>query len=55
MHERRTAPQLTRITTGEQVREVAGYRHSRLLPCAVVYVHGRLESLLVPTDELVIR
>lgn len=55
MNERRTAPKLGRLATGEQVREVAGYLHSRLLPCAVVYVHGRLDPRLVPTDELVIR
>lgn len=42
-------------TDHRDVREVAGYRHSRLVEFALVYFHGSLDPELVPTSELVIR
>lgn len=55
MHELRTTPQLATLATGERVREVVRYRHSRLLPCVEVYLHGHISRRIVPTDELTIR
>lgn len=55
MHELRTTPRLGTLATGERVRAVVRYRHSRLLPCVEVYLHGHISPRIVPTDELTIR